>query len=139
MTLGDHGWTGSGRFRVARSADALIVRFGRLSTRTGSMKRAIGDFFRKHYRRHRAVHDPFEVTIWIEQPGNGRRLDCDNVAKACLDALTGIVWIDDSQVVRLHVEKVQSAAESITLVIRSAEPPGPSADLEALLMQLERT
>jgi Holliday junction resolvase RusA-like endonuclease len=33
------------------------------------------------------------------------RPDCDNVAKAALDALTGVAWEDDSQVARLVVEK----------------------------------
>lgn len=31
--------------------------------------------------------------------------DCDNLAKGCLDAMTGIVWYDDDQVVELHVYK----------------------------------
>jgi len=138
MAPDDHGWTGSGRFRVARRVDALILRFGNLSTQTNRMKRAIGDFFRKDYRRYRASHEPFAVTIWIEQPGTGRRLDCDNVAKACLDALTGVVWIDDSQVVRLVIEKVQSDSESITLLARPGETPGPSDELTTLLEDLDR-
>jgi Holliday junction resolvase RusA-like endonuclease len=33
------------------------------------------------------------------------RPDCDNYAKAVLDALNGIVWLDDSQIVALHVYK----------------------------------
>ena len=33
------------------------------------------------------------------------RPDCDNVAKAALDALTGVAWEDDTQVSRLVVEK----------------------------------
>lgn len=33
------------------------------------------------------------------------RCDVDNVAKAVLDALTGIAWADDAQVQRLVVEK----------------------------------
>lgn len=134
----DHGWTGSGRFRVARLDGALIVRFGALSTQAGRMKRAIGDFFRKDYRRYRASHDPFHVSIWIEQPEPGRRLDCDNVAKACLDALCGVLWIDDSQVVRLTVEKVHSDGESITLKAAPHAPPGTSPTLDQLLERLDQ-
>ena len=33
------------------------------------------------------------------------RQDVDNVAKAVLDALNGIAWVDDTQVQRLVVEK----------------------------------
>lgn len=35
-----------------------------------------------------------------------RTPDVDNLAKLVLDALTGIAWIDDCQIVRLHVEKL---------------------------------
>ncbi len=133
----DHGWTGSGRFRVARIDGTLVLRFGGLSTQAGRMKRAIGDFFRKDYRRYRASHEPFAVTIWIEQPEDGRRLDCDNVAKACLDALAGVVWRDDSQVVRLVAEKVQSDGEAVTLMIERATAPTVSPSLENLLGRLE--
>lgn len=134
----DHGWTGAGRFRVARLDGRLVLRFGGLSTQAGRMKRAIGDFFRKDYRRVRQSHEAFAVTIWIEQPGYGRRLDCDNVAKACLDALTGSVWTDDSQIVRLFVEKVQSDTEAVTLLAEPANAPAPSATLANLLDDVER-
>jgi crossover junction endodeoxyribonuclease RusA len=33
------------------------------------------------------------------------RSDLDNMAKAVLDALNGVAWVDDSQVSRLVVEK----------------------------------
>jgi Holliday junction resolvase RusA-like endonuclease len=33
------------------------------------------------------------------------RQDVDNVAKAVLDALNGVAWVDDTQVRRLVVEK----------------------------------
>jgi len=34
-----------------------------------------------------------------------KRPDLDKLTRAVLDALTGIVWIDDSQITRLEVEK----------------------------------
>lgn len=33
------------------------------------------------------------------------RCDVDNAAKACLDSLNGVAWVDDTQVARLVVEK----------------------------------
>lgn len=40
------------------------------------------------------------------------KCDCDNLAKGCLDAMTGIVWYDDSQVVELHIAKHYGTAGS---------------------------
>lgn len=37
------------------------------------------------------------------------RPDADNVAKAVLDSMAGVAWIDDSQVVHLIVEKWHAA------------------------------
>jgi len=34
-----------------------------------------------------------------------RRPDIDKLARACLDALTGIIFIDDAQVIKLNVSK----------------------------------
>jgi Holliday junction resolvase RusA-like endonuclease len=39
-----------------------------------------------------------------------RRPDCDNLAKAALDALKGVAWHDDSQIARLAVAKVMASA-----------------------------
>lgn len=43
------------------------------------------------------------------------RPDCDNLAKIILDALNGIVWVDDAQVVELCVQK-QYGLNAETLV-----------------------
>lgn len=43
--------------------------------------------------------------------------DAENLAKAVLDALTGICWKDDSQVVDLHVRKAWTEREPQTNII----------------------
>jgi len=47
---------------------------------------------------------PVEVSL-VFHPKRGLGLDCGNVEKAVLDACTGIVWRDDSQVWRLVIER----------------------------------
>jgi Holliday junction resolvase RusA-like endonuclease len=47
---------------------------------------------------------PVKVTIWFYRKRQGK-CDLDNLSKAVLDALNGIVFEDDSQVVELHLFK----------------------------------
>ena len=114
----NHGWIGRGRVRAARLEGALLLRFHGLTTRGGKLQTPIADFFRKDYRRLRPSFEPYAVTIWIECGPTTPKLDVDNVAKVCLDALTGIVWADDSQVVRLEVTKAAGPRGAVTLLIR---------------------
>lgn len=46
--------------------------------------------------------------------------DADNVAKAVADACNGIVWVDDAQVVELHVSKRYSATPGVMVEVRPA-------------------
>ena len=103
--------------RVARLGDRLIVRCLSVTSRGGRLQTPIAAFFRKDYRQLRPSFAPFAVTIWVEMTSLKRRLDVDNVAKACLDALTGVTWHDDSQVRHLTVEKLQAEQDAITLDI----------------------
>lgn len=48
------------------------------------------------------------------------KCDCDNLAKGCLDAMTGIVWYDDSQVVELHVYKQYGAVGKTEITVEGA-------------------
>lgn len=43
--------------------------------------------------------------------------DCDNLAKAILDACNGILWLDDSQIISLTAEKYQSATAKIEIEV----------------------
>jgi Holliday junction resolvase RusA-like endonuclease len=58
-----------------------------------------------------------------------KRPDVDNFAKAALDALLGVVYVDDSQVVSLYASKYYSAKPAISITLRSAahEPNGERA------------
>lgn len=51
------------------------------------------------------VEGPIEIDVVFYQNLPTRRPDVDKLARAVLDALTGIVYHDDSQVVRLNAIK----------------------------------
>ncbi len=57
----------------------------------------------------RALRSPrFSGALRVElrfYRSDNRRVDTDNLAKLVLDALNGVAWLDDSQIVRLSVEK----------------------------------
>lgn len=46
--------------------------------------------------------------------------DCDNLAKGCLDAMTGIIWYDDDQVVELHVYKQYGTSGQTKVTVEGA-------------------
>ena len=51
----------------------------------------------------------------LERP---KRHDLDNVAKAVLDAMNGIVYVDDVQVVSLHVTKRYDTISSVHVCVK---------------------
>ena len=59
---------------------------------------------------------------WRESPpAHVVKGDIDNVIKGTLDALTGILWKDDSQICMLSAHKVYSNSPRIEMVIREVE------------------
>lgn len=47
--------------------------------------------------------------------------DCDNLIKAILDALNGVAWYDDAQIVTLHVQKKYVETPNIYITIHETE------------------
>ena len=47
--------------------------------------------------------------------------DIDNVAKAILDALNGVVYKDDNQIVELHIKKLYSDEPRVIVKIEGVE------------------
>ena len=47
--------------------------------------------------------------------------DADNIAKAVLDALNGVIWVDDKQVVELTVKKYYGTSDKIQIEIEDKE------------------
>lgn len=48
--------------------------------------------------------DQIKINLTLNFKENGKR-DIDNYCKGIFDALTGILWADDSQIVSLHIER----------------------------------
>lgn len=53
--------------------------------------------------------------------GYTHKPDCDNIAKAVLDALNGVVWKDDKQIVGLLVMKCYGKEDKIHIEIEEIE------------------
>ena len=50
-----------------------------------------------------------------------KKPDIDNVAKAFLDAMNGIIYKDDNQVIQLHVNKVYALEAGVDVLIKEIE------------------
>ena len=58
-------------------------------------------------------------------PAMTSRPDCDNLAKSICDALNGIAWLDDKQIVALDVRKIYA-------------PPGHGGETEITVRELNQ-
>lgn len=64
-----------------------------------------------------------ELKLKIDVYRPSRRGDLDNVLKALLDSLTGIVWADDSQIVEIHARRFDDKkVPRVEIEIEAKEP-----------------
>lgn len=62
------------------------------------------------------------IKIYVKEPKKAKyfypaKFDIDNVAKTVLDALNGVIWIDDSQVIQLWVLKTYAEESYVEITI----------------------
>lgn len=110
-------FSGKGKVQIASRGDEILIRVNLATTQTRKLKAEIRHFLRKEAASVRPHFAPFEVHIWTSEFRQKSHMDVDNIAKACLDALNGIVWRDDRQVVRLTSEKF--SGDKACIVIRA--------------------
>lgn len=70
-----------------------------------------------------------ELYLWLEKPRSVKRYfptargDVDNYAKGVLDAMNGIIWHDDAQIVTLIAHKQYSRQPGVELVVAQVNEP----------------
>ena len=50
-----------------------------------------------------------------------KKPDIDNIAKTYLDAMNGVIFVDDTQVIDLHVKKLYSEKAGVDVMVTEAE------------------
>jgi crossover junction endodeoxyribonuclease RusA len=79
----------------------------RILSREGrAYKKAVAEIAARQSIRPNA--EPFRVVVEVYRPR--RAGDLDNTLKALLDSLTGIVWVDDSQIVEIVARRFEDKA-----------------------------
>lgn len=74
-----------------------------LSEKGTAFKRNVKLFMRT--QKNKKISDkPLAVDLILNFKGKTKR-DIDNYCKGILDSLTGILWEDDSQIIKLNIEK----------------------------------
>ena len=117
-------FTGKGKVQIAFRGDTALLRIDAVTTQTRKLQKLIREFCRKEVALIRPWYGPFHVHIWtsIMQEKRGFH-DVDNIAKACLDALNGVFWRDDRQIVQLTSEKFNGDANRIAILVEPLEKP----------------
>lgn len=122
--------SGAGKVRVHVRGDVALVVIDAATTQTRQLKKFVAAFVRREAASIRPWFGPFEVRIWTSVMAEKRGAhDVDNIAKAILDALSGVFWRDDRQVVRLVSERFEGDANRIAVRITPLRQPLPPVDL----------
>ena len=75
---------------------------------------------RRQVKNVKVITGSVKVKIDIGM-GDKRRRDIDNIQKILLDSLTGIFWLDDSQIVDLHTKKYMYKPKHFKIIIEISD------------------
>ena len=127
--------SGRGKVRVFTEGETALVIIDAATTQTRALKKYVSAFIKREAASVRPWHGPFEVRIWTSVLASKRGAhDVDNVAKAILDALSGIFWRDDRQVVRLISERFEGDANRIAVKVTPLKAPLKPVELGPSLL-----
>ena len=127
--------TGSGKLKVFPGRKANLVVFDAATTQTRALKKIMAAAVRAG-ARVRPARGPVEVRIWTSvMAEKAGAHDVDNVAKAVLDALDGVFYLDDRQVVRLVSERFHGHANRIAVRVTALDGPVEAIDLDETLLE----
>jgi len=112
----ENAWKGRGKVRArALAGGGVEIAIDGVTTQARYYKPLVYEFFRKEMAI-RPRYGDFSVSLRMEHVGAPPAMDLDNLCKALLDALTGFVFFDDSQIARLLAERAPGERDRITVV-----------------------
>ncbi len=127
--------TGSGKVRIHTDGGTVLAIIDAATTQTRQLKKFVAAHARRQGAGVRIHYGPFEVRIWTSVLAEKRGAhDVDNIAKAILDAFSGVFWQDDRQVVRLVSERFEGDANRIAVRITPLGGPLEPVELDARLL-----
>ena len=110
-------WIGGANVRGRNTENTWQFEIAEVTSQARVYKQSLHNFFRQHMPLHPKWGE-FEVDIKIFLNPNFPQIDVDNVAKAVLDGIKKHVFVDDSQIMRLLVEKIPAEGERIFIEAR---------------------
>jgi Holliday junction resolvase RusA-like endonuclease len=117
ISIDDIKWLGINGVRGRAAEDVWQFEINEVTSQARVYKQSLHEFFRTQMPL-RPKWGEFEVDIQIHLNPNFPQIDVDNVAKAVLDGIKSHVFVDDSQIMRLLVEKLPSESEKLFIVVR---------------------
>ena len=118
---------GKGRPRVVRLPSGKVHTF--TPDRTAAWEQSIRVQALAH-RPDKPLEGPLVLvlTFYLVKPSSAKRRkyphvrpDADNLLKACLDALNGLMWRDDAQIVDLIAQKWYGDPPRVEIIIQELE------------------
>lgn len=114
--MSEGGWFGSGSTRGRAIPGGFEFELGEVTSQARVYKQKLRDLLTREMSLAPSFGE-FDVAITIELNPNYPAIDLDNVAKAVLDGIKGHIFVDDSQVMRLLVEKRWAEGERVVVVV----------------------